>query len=58
MTADEIIQLLELKPHPEGYLSAAERLGVAPSACLVIGDRDDADGAAARAAGMAVHIIR
>ena len=33
-----------LKPHPEGYLSAAERLGVAPSACLVIGDRDDADG--------------
>jgi putative hydrolase of the HAD superfamily len=47
-----------LKPHPEGYLSAAERLGVAPSACLVIGDRDDADGAAARAAGMAVHIIR
>ena len=48
----------QLKPHPEGYLSAAERLGVAPSACLVIGDRDDADGAAARAAGMAVHIIR
>ena len=47
-----------LKPHPEGYLSAAERLGVAPAACLVIGDRDDADGAAARAAGMAVHIIR
>jgi hypothetical protein len=25
---------------------------------LVIGDRDDADGAAARAAGIAVHIIR
>jgi FMN phosphatase YigB (HAD superfamily) len=47
-----------LKPDPEGYLSAAERLGVAPEACLVIGDRDDADGAAARAAGMAVHIIR
>ncbi len=48
----------QLKPHPEGYLSAAQRLGVAPEACLVIGDRDDADGAAARAAGMAVHIIR
>jgi HAD superfamily hydrolase (TIGR01509 family) len=48
----------KLKPDPEGYLSAAERLGVAPEACLVIGDRDDADGAAARAAGMAVHIIR
>jgi FMN phosphatase YigB (HAD superfamily) len=48
----------KLKPDPEGYLSAAQRLGVAPEACLVIGDRDDADGAAARAAGMAVHIIR
>jgi HAD superfamily hydrolase (TIGR01509 family) len=48
----------KLKPDPEGYLSAAERLGVPPEACLVIGDRDDADGAAARAAGMAVHIIR
>lgn len=48
----------KLKPDPEGYLSAAARLGVAPEACLVIGDRDDADGAAARAAGMAVHIIR
>lgn len=48
----------KLKPDPEGYLSAAERLGVRPEACLVIGDRDDADGAAARAAGMSVHIIR
>jgi FMN phosphatase YigB (HAD superfamily) len=48
----------KLKPDPEGYLSAAQRLGVAPEACLVIGDRDDADGVAARAAGMAVHIIR
>ena len=48
----------KLKPDPEGYLSAAQRLGVGPEACLVIGDRDDADGAAARAAGMAVHIIR
>jgi FMN phosphatase YigB (HAD superfamily) len=41
-----------LKPHPGGYLEAARRLGVAPERCLVIGDRDDADGAAARAAGM------
>ena len=48
----------KLKPDPEGYLSAAARLGVEPSRCLVIGDRDDADGAAARAAGMDVHIIR
>ena len=47
-----------LKPDPEGYLSAAERLGIEPAACLVIGDRDDADGQAARNAGMAVNIIR
>jgi FMN phosphatase YigB (HAD superfamily) len=47
-----------LKPHPEGYLLAAERLEVDPSACLVIGDRDDADGEAARAAGMAFRRIR
>jgi HAD superfamily hydrolase (TIGR01509 family) len=47
-----------LKPHPEGYLTAAERLGVEPARCLVIGDRDDADGGAARAAGMGLCIIR
>jgi HAD superfamily hydrolase (TIGR01549 family) len=46
-----------LKPDPEGYLAAAERLGIAPQHCLVIGDRDDADGQAARNAGMAVAII-
>jgi len=43
---------LELKPSPQGYLLAAERLGVEPSRCLVIGDREDADGEAARRAGM------
>lgn len=42
-----------LKPHPAGYLRAAELLGVAPEHCLVIGDRDDADGLAAEQAGMA-----
>jgi len=26
------------KPHPEGYLQAAERLGVAPGACVVFED--------------------
>jgi HAD superfamily hydrolase (TIGR01549 family) len=41
-----------LKPDPHGYLLAAQRLGVPPAACLVIGDRDDADGEAARRAGM------
>jgi HAD superfamily hydrolase (TIGR01509 family) len=48
----------KLKPDPEGYLSAASRLGIEPARCLVIGDRDDADGAAARAAGMGLHLIR
>jgi FMN phosphatase YigB (HAD superfamily) len=47
-----------LKPHPDGLLRAARALDVDPSACLVIGDRDDADGAAARAAGMAFRRIR
>jgi FMN phosphatase YigB (HAD superfamily) len=46
-----------LKPDPEGYLRAAELLQVEPRACLVIGDRDDADGAAARAAGMPFRCI-
>lgn len=41
-----------LKPAPDGYLRAAELLAVRPERCLVLGDRDDADGAAARAAGM------
>ncbi len=47
-----------LKPHPDGMLRAARALGVEPARCLVIGDRDDADGAAARAAGMAFRRVR
>ncbi len=47
-----------LKPDPAGYLQAAERLQVPPSKCLVIGDRDDADGEAARRAGMAFRLVR
>lgn len=46
-----------LKPEPSGYLKAAERLGVVPGECLVIGDRDDADGKAAQAAGMAFRRV-
>jgi FMN phosphatase YigB (HAD superfamily) len=45
-----------LKPDPEGYLRAAELLNVAPSRCLVVGDREDADGAAARAGNMAFRL--
>ena len=47
-----------LKPHPAGYLLAAERLGVPPANCLVIGDRDDADGEAARRAGMGFRQVK
>jgi HAD superfamily hydrolase (TIGR01549 family) len=47
-----------LKPHPDGYLMAAERLGVSPARCLVLGDRVDADGEAARRAGMTFrHVV-
>jgi len=46
-----------LKPDPEGYLRAAELLKVQPGRCLVIGDRDDADGEAARAAKMSFRLV-
>ena len=46
-----------LKPEPDGYLAAAEALGVAPTECLVLGDREDADGEAARRAGMGFRRI-
>jgi len=44
--------LTQLKPSPEGYLTAAAELGVAPAECLVLGDREDTDGEAARRAGI------
>ena len=47
-----------LKPWADGYLSAARQLGVKPERCLVLGDRDDADGEAARRGGMAFRRIR
>lgn len=46
-----------LKPNPAGYLAAARELDVSPSECLVIGDRDDADGEAARRAGMDFRLV-
>jgi FMN phosphatase YigB (HAD superfamily) len=48
---------LRLKPWPDGYLRAAETLRILPKDCLVIGDRIDADGHAARLAGMAFRRI-
>lgn len=47
-----------LKPSPDGYLAAARALDAPPHRCLVIGDRDDADGEAARRAGMDFRRIR
>ena len=41
-----------LKPHPAGLLLAARRMGLEPQACLVIGDRPERDGEAARRANM------
>ena len=41
----------ELKPRPDGFLLAARQLQLSPADCLVIGDRHDADGEAARCAG-------
>jgi putative hydrolase of the HAD superfamily len=53
----ETAGLHRLKPSPDGYLLAARTLDVSPAECLVIGDRDDADGAAARAAGMQFRLV-
>lgn len=46
-----------LKPSAAVLTSTAARLGVAPAELLHVGDRDDADGAAARAAGCPSVII-
>lgn len=45
------------KPAPTGLLYIASTLGVAPESCLVIGDRDDRDGEAARRARMNYAIL-
>jgi HAD superfamily hydrolase (TIGR01549 family) len=47
----------KLKPAPDGMLLAADALGVKPTRCMVLGDRIDADGAAAAAAGMEFRLI-
>ncbi|HEY1128290.1 MAG TPA: HAD-IA family hydrolase [Roseateles sp.] len=43
------------KPHPAPLLEAARRLGVAPQACLYVGD-DERDVIAGQAAGMATAV--
>ncbi len=44
------------KPHPDGYLLACERLGLAPGACLVVED-SRVGIEAARRAGMRVAVV-
>jgi FMN phosphatase YigB (HAD superfamily) len=41
-----------LKPSPKSFLQIANNWGIPPEQLLVVGDRDDTDGAAARNAGM------
>jgi len=46
------------KPDPRAFLDAAESLGVAPAACIMVGDRIDNDIAPAKALGMAAIQLR
>lgn len=46
-----VSEIDRFKPQPDGFLRVAELLGVAPARCLIIGDRDDRDGEAARRGG-------
>ena len=49
-------QVLDGKPHPEAYLTAAERLGVDPARCVAIEDSNTGV-ASARAAGCVVIAV-
>ncbi len=49
-------QVVRGKPHPEGYLMAASRLGVDPSECLVFED-SPVGVEAAEAAGMSAFVV-
>jgi putative hydrolase of the HAD superfamily len=46
------------KPDPRAFQTAAEALGVAPDACIMVGDRIDNDIAPAKALGMATILLR
>ena len=53
----ETITPYRLKPSPQAFVLAANLLGVRHDECLVLGDRLDADGLAAKQAGMAFRYI-
>lgn len=46
-----------MKPCAEAFLSVAAKLGVEPGEVLVVGDRQNTDGAGAAAAGMQFHLV-
>ena len=46
-----------MKPDPSGFLKIAARLGIDPGSCLVIGDREDKDGAFAANVGARALIL-
>jgi HAD superfamily hydrolase (TIGR01509 family) len=57
LRADEVVtatdaEVNRLKPHPAGLEVLLRRLDASPSKCLLFGDRDSRDGAAARRLGM------
>ena len=47
-----------LKPAHQLMTVVAERMGVRPSQCLVLGDREDTDGALARATGAQFYLVK
>lgn len=56
LSADCVVSAVDpevdrLKPHPAGLRRVLELLGLSPSECLVIGDRDERDGEVARRVG-------
>lgn len=53
LSADDTVRT---KPHPDPYLAAADRLGVAPGACVAVEDSPDGS-ASAQAAGCAVLVV-
>jgi FMN phosphatase YigB (HAD superfamily) len=50
-------EINRLKPAPDGLLYVAEKLGLTPSECLFIGDRQELDGVCAEQAGMPYLIV-
>ncbi|MFF4486151.1 HAD-IA family hydrolase [Streptomyces sp. NPDC001544] len=57
---DELVLSAEagvMKPDPELFLAAADRLGVPPSACVFVGDGTDGELSGAAAAGMTAVLV-